>query len=487
MEGTVIVADDDKSIRTVLAQALSRAGCRVKSTGTISTLWRWIEEGEGDVVVTDVMMPDGDALDVLPALKKKRPELSVIVMSAQNNVVTAIRANKSGAYEYLPKPFDLKDLLAMVNKSLNKKAITESKNSFPGESKDDENLEDKIPLIGRSSAMQDIYRVMARLMNTDLSVLIVGDSGTGKELVARALHEFGHRKDHPFISVNFSTIPSELAERELFGFEDSTIANGNEIGKLEQATNGTIFLDEIGDMSFYVQTSLLKVLQAGEFNPVGSKRKIKANFRILSSTNQDLKVLINEGKFREDLFYRLNVVPIKLPTLRERVEDIKDLANHFLGLSAKEGLGQKSISSDSIQVLNKQTWPGNVRELENFIRRLVVLSSDDFIAKQLVEKELKAMPWSYELNKNDSTNERLSISVEQHLKRYFDLHGENLPPPGLYDRVVKEIELPLIALSLSATRGNQLKTADLLGINRNTLRKKIKELDINVSRGKKMM
>lgn len=475
MDGTVIVADDDRTIRTVLSQALTRAGCRVRSTGTVSTLWRWIEEGEGDVIVTDVMMPDGDTLDILPAIRKRRPDLPVIVMSAQNTVMTAIRAADAGAYEYLPKPFDLKELLATVNKALSQRSTPKN-----GE---DAKKEDDVPLVGRSAAMQEVYRIMARLMNADLGVMITGASGTGKELVARALHNFGHRKNAPFVAINMAAIPSDMIEVELFGIENP---DGPIKGKFEQANGGTLFLDEVGDMPMEAQTRLLRVLQEGEFTRAGGHVTVKSDVRIIAATHQDLRAHINEGKFREDLFYRLNVVPIRLPPLRERLEDIPDLARHFLRNAGKEGLPLKSITPEAIEVLKLQPWTGNVRELENLMRRLAVLCPEDTISDKLVTQEIEARP-SSAIEPTGAKSERLSKSIEDHLKRYFDLHGDSLPPPGLYNRILQEVELPLIALSLVATRGNQLKTAELLGINRNTLRKKIKDLDIQVTRGKKMM
>ena len=477
MEGTVIVADDDRTIRTVLSQALTRAGCRVRSTGTISTLWRWIEEGEGDVVVSDVMMPDGDALDLLPAIRRKRPDLPVIVMSAQNTMMTALRATEMGAYEYLPKPFDLREVLSQVNKALSRNVQREG---VP----DDAKREDNLPLIGRSPAMQEVYRIMARLMTTDLGVMITGESGTGKELVARALHNFGQRKTGPFVAINMASIPSELIEPELFGREGGS--GGVTTGKFEQASGGTLFLDEVGDMPVAAQTRLLRVLQEGEFTRAGGQTEIRANARIIAATHQDLRALVNEGRFREDLFYRLNVVPIRLPPLRERLEDIPDLARAFLRNAASEGLPHKSISTEALELLRKLDWAGNVRELENLMRRLAVLCPDDLISATIMQQEIKARPSSV-TSPSPEQNQKLSNAIEGHLKRYFDLHGENLPPAGLYDRIIKEVELPLIALSLSATRGNQVKTAELLGINRNTLRKKIQDLDIRVTRGKKMM
>jgi two-component system nitrogen regulation response regulator GlnG len=485
MEGTILVADDDRTIRTVLAQALTRAGCRVRATGTATTLWRWIEEGEGDVVVTDVMMPDGDALDLLPAIRKRRPELPVIVMSAQNTVMTAIRAAEVGAYEYLPKPFDLREVLGQVSKALNQRT---RRMPVPEEEAAAATREDNLPLIGRSPAMQEVYRILARLMNTDLGVMITGESGTGKELVARALHNYGLRKAGPFVAINMAAIPRELIERELFGTERGAFpgADAPVAGKFEQARGGTLFLDEVGDMPLDAQTRLLRVLQEGEFTRVGGREVQTADVRIVAATHQDLRTLINEGRFREDLFYRLNVVPIRLPPLRERLEDVPDLARAFLRKAEGEGLPRKTISKDALDILRKQEWTGNVRELENLMRRLCVLCPDDLISGAAVTQEISARP-SSAATPQAAQPQRLAHAIEAHLRRYFDLHGDGLPPDGLYDRVLKEMELPLIALSLAATRGNQVRTAELLGINRNTLRKKIKDLDIRVTRGKRMM
>ena len=482
--GTVLLADDDRAIRTVLTQAMTRAGCRVRATGSANTLWRWVEDGEGDLIVTDVVMPDGDGLDLLPAIRRKRPELPVIVMSAQNTVMTAIRAAEAGAYEYLPKPFDLKEVLGHVRKALSATAQTERTADGPEPSARDEAM----PLIGRSPAMQDAYRIMARLMNTDLTVMLNGESGTGKELVARALHNFGRRKTGPFIAVNMAAIPRDLIESELFGHEKGAFTGATERmkGKFELAQGGTLFLDEIGDMPPEAQTRLLRVLQEGEFTTVGGRMPIKAEVRIVAATHQDLRELIAEGRFREDLFYRLNVVPIRLPPLRERVEDIPDLARAFLRRAESEGLPRKTISAKALDLLRGQSWPGNVRELENLMRRLAALCANEMIDAADVEQELAARPSSAADIDRDGT-QTLSTAVETHLRRYFALHGDALPPAGLYERVLKEVELPLIALTLSATRGNQLKAADLLGLNRNTLRKRIRELDIPVTRGKKLM
>ena len=482
MEGTIIIADDDVSIRTVLTQAVSRAGCRVKATGAISTLWRWIEEGEGDAIILDVVLPDGDALDILPALKKKRPDIPVIVISANNTILTTIRASESGAYEYFPKPFDIKKVLGSLNKALLKKYS----NNYEPEKIEHNPQEFKVdlPLIGRSQSMQEVYRIMARLINTDLTVMLIGASGTGKELVARALHDFGKRKNNPFVVVNLATIPSDQVETELFGSIDNK--EKKSVGKFQLAKGGTLFLDEVADMPMSTQTRLLRILQDEENLEHDLNDRQISNVRIITSTQVDLKPLIENGEFREDLFFRLNVIPLHLPLLKERTEDIPELCNHFLKLSSvKEGIAQKTIVPKGFELLKQLQWRGNVRELKNFIQRLVVLSSDEIISEEIIKKQLKS--FSDNEPAEDLSVEGLSMSVEKHLIRYFELHGTSQPPPGLYNRILREIEYPLIALSLSSSKGNQLKASKLLGINRNTLRKKINELDINVSQTKKMM
>ena len=322
--GSILVADDDAAIRTVLNQALSRAGYEVRSTGNAATLWRWISQGDGDLIITDVVLPDESAFDLLPRIKKARPDLPIIIMSAQNTFMTAIRASERGAYEYLPKPFDLKELIAIVGRALSE---PKEKARQPAKAEDFES----IPLVGRSPAMQEIYRVLARLMQTDLTVMISGESGTGKELVARALHDYGKRRSGPFVAINMAAIPRDLIESELFGHEKGafTGANTRSSGRFEQAEGGTLFLDEIGDMPMEAQTRLLRVLQQGEYTTVGGRTPIKADVRIIAATNKDLRQLIQQGLFREDLFFRLNVVPLRLPPLRERTEDIPDLIRHF--------------------------------------------------------------------------------------------------------------------------------------------------------------
>ena len=479
VRGQILVADDDAAIRTVLNQALSRAGHEVRITSNAATLWRWIAAGDGDLVITDVVMPDENAFDMLPRIKKARPELPVIVMSAQNTFMTAIRASEKGAYEYLPKPFDLTELLTIVNR-----ALAEPKSASGVRIAEDQ--PETMPLVGRSAAMQDIYRLLARMMQTDLTVMISGESGTGKELVARALHEFGRRKSGPFVAINMAAIPRDLIESELFGHERGafTGAQNRSAGRFEQAEGGTLFLDEIGDMPMDAQTRLLRVLQQGEYTTVGGRTPIKTNVRIVAATNKDLRAAINQGLFREDLFYRLNVVPLRLPGLRERSEDIPDLVRHFFKLGEKEGLPAKRIAQAGIDMMKRYAWPGNVRELENLIRRLAALYPQDEITGEIIEAELRAgiqaggMPDAA----LGSDNQSVGQAVESHLQRYFASFGDGLPPPGLHDRLLAEVEYPLILASLTATRGNQIKAAELLGLNRNTLRKKIRELGVNVYR-----
>lgn len=484
-EATILIADDDRAIRTVLTQALGRLGYQVRATGNAATLWRWISDGEGDAVITDVIMPDENGLDLVPRIRKLRPELRVIVMSAQNTLLTAVKATERGAFDYIPKPFDLKELIAIVKRALTEPAPQEKeRESLNGE----EESEERLPLVGRSQAMQEIYRVLARLMATDLTVLINGESGTGKELIARALHDYGKRRNGPFVAVNMAAIPRELIESELFGHEKGafTGATARSPGRFEQADGGTLFLDEIGDMPLEAQTRLLRVLQEGEYTSVGGRTAIRANVRIIAATHRDLRQLVSHGLFREDLYFRLNVVPIRIPPLRERTEDIPELVRHFQSGLASEGLPAKKLDPAAMSRLQSYKWPGNVRELENLVRRLAALYSHETIGVDVVEAELADnSPLSKNENPDNAVQDGLSGLVERHLRSYFDAHRSELPSAGLYDRVLREVEKPLIELSLAATSGNQIKAAQLLGLNRNTLRKKIRELDIQVIRGVK--
>ncbi|MBI0432860.1 nitrogen regulation protein NR(I) [Roseomonas sp. KE0001] len=472
---TILVADDDRAIRTVLSQALGRAGYTVRATSSASTLWRWVEEGGGDLVITDVVMPDENGLDLVPRIKRVRPDLRVVVMSAQSTFMTALKAAQRGAFEYLPKPFDLKELLAVVARALTAPAAVVAE--------DEEDSGERLPLIGRSPAMQEIYRTVARLTTTDLTVMITGESGTGKELVARALHDYGRRRTGPFVAINMAAIPRELIESELFGHERGafTGALARGVGRFEQAAGGTLFLDEIGDMPPEAQTRLLRVLQEGEFTTVGGRNPIKANVRIVAATHRDLRQAIRQGLFREDLFYRLNVVPIRLPPLRERIEDIPLLARHFLDRAKASGLPGKQLDPDALDRLRQHSWPGNARELENLMRRLAALYPQEIIGADAVNAELlEAEPIA---SPEARSPETLEQAVERHLSSFVAAQKDGLPVRDLYERVLAEVERPLLRLALAATRGNQIKAAAMLGLNRNTLRKKIRELDLPVVRG----
>ena len=485
--GRILVADDDAGIRTVLNQALTRAGYEVRATGTVAGLWRWVAAGEGDLVITDVVMPDDNAFDLLPRIKRMRPDLPIVVMSAQNTFMTAIKASERGAYEYLPKPFDLRELVAIVGRALAepKRRHDDAGDHAPAEA---------MPIVGRSPAMQDIFRVLARLMQTDLTVMISGESGTGKELVARALHDYGKRKGGPFVALNMAAIPRDLIESELFGHEKGafTGASARSVGRFEQAEGGTLFLDEIGDMPMEAQTRLLRVLQQGEYTTVGGRTPIKTNVRIVAATNKDLRFAIQQGAFREDLFFRLNVVPIRIPPLRERPEDIPDLVRSFFQRGAAEGLPMKSIEPAALERLRRYPWPGNVRELENLTRRLAALYPQEVIGDGLIEAELNVgdPPSPAPGPRQDDGRQRshpspaptagdgFDSAVERAIGDLFRSFGGSSPPAGLYHRVLRDLEAPLIAATLTVTRGNQIKAAEILGLNRNTLRKKIRDLNL---------
>jgi len=453
MDGTVLVADDDRTIRTVLTQALTRAGCKVHATSSLMTLMRWVEEGKGDLVISDVIMPDGNGLQALPQISRLRPGLPVIVISAQNTIMTAIQAAEAEAFDYLPKPFDLPDLMKRSARALEHKRVA-PKPAPPREAVED------LPLVGRTPAMQALYRLVARVMNVDLAVLISGESGTGKSLIARAIHDFSDRRSQPFVVVQAA---------DLGGIDGiSTL--------LARARGGSLVLDEVADYDEDAQARLVRMLDVmGDQGP-----------RIMATSQADLARVMEAGKFRRDLFYRLAGVTLAVPPLRERVDDIPLLAEHVLARAERDLGAARRLSAEALAFVRAHPWPGNVRQLENTLRRLMVTGSEPEISRAEMEAALGQAQTSA-APKGGFEGEKLSQSIARHLQRYFDLHGGQLPPEGVYDRVLREMEVPLIEIALDATGGNQAKCADLLGINRNTLRKKITDLDIRVTRRRKLM
>lgn len=454
MDGTILVADDDRTIRTVLTQALTRAGCKVHATSSLMTLMRWVEEGKGDLVISDVIMPDGNGLDALPRIAKLRPGLPVIVISAQNTIMTAIQAAEAEAFDYLPKPFDLPDLMKRSAKALDQKRHAPKVVVPAREAGED------LPLVGRTPAMQALYRLVARVMNTELAVLITGESGTGKSLIARAIHDFSDRRTLPFVVAQAA---------DLAGIDGPAAL-------LARARGGSIVFDEVADFDADTQARVVRMLDM-----LGDKAP-----RVMATSQTDLSARMEAGQLRQDLYYRLGGVTLHVPSLRERVEDIPLLAEHFLAKGERDLGTVRRLSQGATDLIRAYSWPGNVRQLENTFRRLLVTATETDIARSEVEQVLGQQP-SPEPLTGLGEGDRLAASVARHLKRYFDLHGGQLPPPGVYQRILREVELPLIEIALDATAGNQAKCADLLGINRNTLRKKITDLDIRVTRRRKLM
>ncbi len=466
MDGTVLVADDDRTIRTVLTQALTRAGCRVHATSSLTTLLRWVEEGKGDLVVTDVMMPDGNGIEMLPRIRTLRPGLPVIVISAQNTIMTAIQATEAEAWDYLPKPFDLPDLLSRAGKAMESsrrgmRAPVPAPSSTPIPAPEPSAAAD-LPLVGRTPSMQALYRLVARVMNAELPALITGESGTGKSLIARALHDFSDRRSQPFV----------LASAQDIGGEQGS----NGAALMARARGGSLVLDGLGDLDGPAQARLVRLLDASTGDGP----------RIIAIADGSLNGALESGAFRHDLYYRLSGVTLHVPPLRERIEDIPLLAEHFLARAAREGGNPRRLSAAALELVRQYRWPGNVRQLENVIRRLVITGQEPEISRAEMETALNAHPAATPSGEATEAG-TLAESVARHVRRYFELHGADLPPPGVYQRILREVESPLIDIALEYTGGNQARCADLLGINRNTLRKKTNELDIRVTRRRKLM
>lgn len=462
---SVLLVEDDPSIALVITAALEAEGFNVDCCDSIAQRDHLLAEKRYSALVTDVMLTDGDGIETIGAVREAAPQMPIIILSAQNTLDTAVRASDTGAFEYFPKPFDIDELARTVRQAVG--------NAEAQHSEDEETPVAALPLVGRSASMQAVYRMITRVLRNDLTVLILGESGTGKELVAEAIHQLGHRKSGPFVAVNTAAIPADLIESELFGHEKGafTGAVARQVGKFEQASGGTLFLDEIGDMPLDAQTRLLRALQSGKIRRVGGRDEIAVDVRIVAATNRDLEPMIAAGTFREDLFYRLNVVPITLPPLRERRDDIPALARHFLQLAAGEGLPRHSLSDDAASLLARQPWRGNVRELRNFIYRIALLVRDDRIEAEAVAPLLLQVVKSEPLG----CSAEMGHAVEQWLLQQRPLPGK------VYDEALAAFERPLFMAALRETQGNQLRAASLLGINRNTLRKRLTELEIDLS------
>jgi two-component system, NtrC family, nitrogen regulation response regulator GlnG len=460
----VLLLEDDASIAIVITAALEAEGFSVTHCDCIADRDRLLSAEQFAALVTDVMLPDGDGIETLGAVRAQHPALPIIILSAQNTLDTAVRASDTGAFEYFPKPFDIDELARTVRQAIGTKTVA---------SVTEDDAASALPLVGRSAPMQAVYRMITRVLRNDLTVLVLGESGTGKELVAEAIHQLGHRSAGPFVAVNTAAIPAELIESELFGHEKGSFTGAatRHIGKFEQAAGGTLFLDEIGDMPIEAQTRLLRALQSGSIRRVGGREEVKVDTRIVAATNRDLEPMIAAGQFREDLFYRINVVPIHLPPLRDRPDDIEALARHFLQLAAGEGLPRHSLTAEAAVLLSRQTWRGNVRELKNFIYRLALLSREELIDSEAINPLLGQL----RLTEPDAGRQpdNMDMAVANWLVETQPKHGT------IYDAALALMERPLFAEVLKQTGGNQLRTAQILGINRNTLRKRLNDLRID--------
>lgn len=469
----ILLVEDDAAIATVIIAALEDEGYAIAHCTSIAARDRQLANRRFAVMLTDVILEDGDGLAGLSAVRERAPDMPVIVLSAQNTLDTAVRASESDAFEYFPKPFDLDELLHAVRQAsgMRPAAAEEVHSAMPGTEGE------KMPLVGRSPAMQGVYRMITRVLRNDLTVLITGESGTGKELVAEAIHELGNRRTGPFVAVNTAAIPADLVESELFGHEKGafTGAIAQAIGKFEQANGGTLFLDEIGDMPAEAQTRLLRALQSGRIRRVGGRQEIAVNVRIIAATNRDLTPMIAAGTFREDLFYRLNVVPIELPPLRERREDIPALAQHFLVQAAEDGLPRRHLAADAIERLEARSWRGNVRELRNVVYRLALMAREERIDAASVTDIIGPEITPAAIPQGDGQGGFAAALAGW-------LTAENPPAGAVYHRALAAFEKPLIEYALGRTGGNQLRAAQLLGINRNTLRKRIGELGLEPDR-----
>jgi len=472
LPGRILVADDEESIRWVLERACVQHGHTVESVGSGNDALMALRARPFDVAFLDIRMPDLSGLDVLTTAREEGIDTLFIVMTAQNTMANAIEATKRGAYDYLTKPFDLDQVALLVARALDLRRLTRDLERLRGELKQRHEL-----VIGRTPAMQDVYKVIGRVAPTDATVLIQGETGTGKELVARTLHYHSDRRG-PFVALNCSAIPNELLESELFGYERGAFTGAVErrIGKFEAAAGGTLFLDEIADMPLALQAKLLRVLQEREFTRVGGREAIRTDVRIVAASNQDLEGAVRGGRFREDLFFRLNVVRIIVPPLRERRADIPELIEFFIDKVNRElGTSIVGVTDDARDALMRHSWPGNVRELENTLLRAAVLARG---GRTLVRED-------FTLAGHTQAVAAEALPLDEAVRRRLaDLLADDpaATTGKLYDALINAVERPLIEVVLDRAGGNQVKAADMLGINRNTLRKKITTLGIALRR-----
>lgn len=467
---TVWIVDDDRSIRWVLEKTLEQEGIQCRLFESAEALANMIGKEQPTVIISDIRMPGMDGLTLLNQLQKEHPYIPVIIMTAHSDLESAVASYQGGAFEYLPKPFDVEEAVSLI-----KRAILHHNKSKPesiAAAVEAEQLAEK-EIIGEAPAMQEVFRAIGRLANSNITVLINGESGTGKELVAQALHRHSPRASSPFIALNMAAIPHDLIESELFGHEKGafTGANTQRRGRFEQANGGTLFLDEIGDMPAETQTRLLRVLADGEFYRVGGHTPVKVDVRIIAATHQDLEGLVTKGSFREDLFHRLNVIRVHLPKLAERREDIPKLARHFLSRAAEElHVEPKVLTKDTENYMSRLDWPGNVRQLENTCRWLIVMASGREVLIEDLPPELL----------NTSPSERPYGSWEDALKNWVDsalASGQK----GILEQAVPKFERIMIETALTHTAGRRRDASLLLGWGRNTLTRKIKELGIDHS------
>lgn len=475
----ILVADDEESIRWVLSKALKQKGFSVDLAHDGRQALELIKDNCYDLAILDIKMPGITGLDLLDKVRDLNNDLLVVIMTAEASMKNAVEAMKRGAYDYITKPFDLDVIDAIIEKVARARDIAGQVTTLKQELKDRYQVEKNI--VGNSAAMQEVYKTIGKVAMSDVTVLIQGESGTGKELVARAVHYNSERLGKPFVAINCAAIPRDLLESELFGSEKGAFTGAAERkqGKFEQANHGTLFLDEIGDMPLDLQAKILRVLQEQEITRIGGNQNIPVDVRIVAATNQALVEKVRQKEFREDLYYRLNVVPIMLAPLRDRRDDIPDLANYFLARSCTEmSVAPKRLTEDALALLKTYSWPGNVRELENAMKRAVILSNDPLLTAHdfnglLPTKELQ-QPGTQEMSLEELVDLKLRASM----------NGiEGLDKGDIHAMVLEQIERPLIRLVLEKCRWNQVKAADVLGINRNTLRKKISELNIEMKRG----